>query len=288
MFRSSSFLLVIATFGLLGARVLGDPEPQPPLVIQATPALAEFARDIVQPLRDEGIDVKTLKEAGNTEVIENLGTGQIDAALLTRPLKVEERVAYPEHHFTEFTLGTHALAVVVSRTVWEGGPRALKRDQIMAVYENKVRNWQDVGGERHPIQFFEPAHGRGPWEIFATWLYGDSRKAPGVPWQSVADGPDTRTALQFSSGGASVISMNWVDRTDVFPLAIINDAGQSIEPTVANIAAGTYPLVRPVIIAFADEPVTKKKKMVEFLLGEKGQEIVTNHDFVPQSALQKP
>ncbi len=268
------------------AHALADPDPEPDIRIQPTPALADFARDLVQPLRDAGILIKIVKEAGNTEVIQNLGAGEIDAALLTRSVKIEERVAYPAHQFTEVPLGTHALAVVVSRLVWEGGVRVLKKDQIMGLYENKMRNWQAVGGENRPVQFFEPAHGKGPWEIFATWLYGDSRQAPGVPWQTVADGSDTRTAMQFSSGGAAVVAFNWIDRVDVFPVAILDEASKPVDPTVANVAAGTYPLTRPLLIAFADEPVTKKKKIVEFLLSAAGQELISNHDFIPESALK--
>ena len=279
-----SYVVLLALSGLICGRAFGDPA----IRIQATPALAEFAKDIVGPLHDEGIEVKLLKEDGNTQVAAALGAGEIDAALLTRPIKIDERVNYPEHHFVEIPLGVHAVAMVVSRLVWEGGVRGLTRDQMARLYESKVRNWKDVGGEDRPLQFFEPAHGRGPWEIFATWLYGDTLKAPGRPmagrgrWCGYPVRPPVFLRRNLR-GGAALI-----DRTDVFPLAVIDDAGKSIDPTPANIAAGTYPLTRPVIIAFAEEPVTKTKKLVEYLLGAKGQEIVAAHDFVPENVLKPP
>ena len=247
-----------------------------------------FAKDLVRPMREQGIELKVAQEAGNTQVIAALGDGEIDAALLTRPLNVDERVGYPAHHFVETTLGIQAVAVVVARSVWESGMHALKRGQVTDLYESKVRSWKDLGGEDRPLKFFEPAHERGPWEIFATWLYGDTRRAPGVPWQVVTDGPDTQTALQFSSGAISVVGLRWVDHKDVFPLALIDDAGKPIEPTLANIAAGTYPLTRPVIIAFSDAPSAQRKKLLEYLLSEKGQQLVADHDYVPQSALKAP
>ena len=293
MFRRFLALFLIAASGLtFAATPTPAPAPAPPEVpaikIEATPSLADFAKDIVTPLREHGIEVKLVQEMGNTQVIAALGTGEIDAALLTRSIKTEERAEYPARQFVEITLGTHAVAMVVSRLVWESGMRALTRDQIINLYERKVRNWKDLGGEDRPLNFFEPAHERGPWEIFAMWLYGDTRKAPGVQWQPVADGPDTQTALQFSSGAISVASLRWIDHRDVFPLAVSDGSGKPIEPTKANIASGIYPLMRPVILALADEPATKKKKLVEFLLSDKGQEIVTAHDFVSQAALKAP
>ena len=265
----------------MGGHVLADP----PIRVQATPALMALAKDLVRPLREEGIEIKVLEEGGNGQVIAALGEGEIDAALISRPLNVDERFGYPARHFVEKTLGTQAVAVVVSRSVWDSGVHALKREQILEAYENHVRSWKELGGEDRPLLFFEPAHDRGPWEIFASWLYGDIHKAPAVAWQVVADGSDTQTTLQFASGGISVAGIHWADRKDVFPLTLIDDSGKPLEPTLANIASGVYPLTRPVIIAFNSDPTTDKRKFLEFLLSEKGQSIVGAHDFLPQSSL---
>jgi phosphate transport system substrate-binding protein len=278
-----SFASFLVAAAILSGHVLADP-----IRIQATPSLMPLAKDLVRPLRAEGIEIKVLEDAGNGQVIAGLGEGQIDAALITRPLNVDERYSFPARHFLEKSLGVQAVAVVVSRAVWDSGVHALKRGQIIDAYENRARNWKDLGGEDRPVLFFEPAHDRGPWEIFASWLYGDIHKAPAVAWQVVADGSDTQTTLQFASGAISVAGVHWADRKDVFPLALIDDSGKAIEPTAANIASGAYPLTRPVIIAFGNDPTTEKKKFLDFLLSEKGQSIVAAHDFLPQSALSAP
>jgi len=258
----------------------------PPIRIQATPSLMALAKDLVRPMREQGIEIKVVEEAGNSQVIADLSGGVIDAALITRPLSIDERVSSPAHHFIETPVGVHAVAVVVSRPVWESGVRALKREQLIDAYESRVRSWKELGGEDRPLLFFEPAHDRGPWEIFANWLYGDIHKAPAVPWQIVADGADTQTTLQFASGAISVAELRWADHKDLFPLALIDDSGKRIEPTLANIATGVYPLTRPVILAFAKEPATQRRKLLEFLLSEKGQSLVAAHDFLAQSALK--
>ncbi|MDR3401596.1 MAG: substrate-binding domain-containing protein [Chthoniobacter sp.] len=276
--------LLIALSILLSAHALADPA----LRLQCTPSLLPLAKDLVRPLREQGITIKLVEEAGNTQVIGALGAGDIDVALLTRPLKVEERVSYPDMHFSETTLGTQVVTVVVAQTVWESGVHALKREQILNFYENKTRSWKDVGGEDRPMIFFDPAHEHGTWEIFAAWLYGDIHRAPAVTWQVVTDGKDTQNTLQFASGGISVASLGWADRRNAFPLALVGDTGKSVEPTKANILDGSYPLTRPVVVVFPQAPAGEKKKLLEFLVGEKGQKIVGAHDFTPQSTLLAP
>jgi phosphate transport system substrate-binding protein len=274
-------LLCFAILALLCSRVRADEA----MTLQCTPSLLPLVKDLVKGAKELGLEVKVAQEAGNAVVAADLAGNAIDVALLTRSLTVDERVSNPGLHISETTIGTQVVAVVVARLVWESGIQALKRDQILGLYESKLRNWKDLGGEDRPAQFFEPAHDRGVWEIFASWLYGDIHKAPGVPWQIVADGPETQTALQFSSGAASVAALRWADKHDVFALGIIDDAGKAIEPTKANIVSGAYPLVRPVVVAFPRTPASDKRKFLEFMLGEKGQQIIAQHDYVPQSAL---
>jgi phosphate transport system substrate-binding protein len=277
-----ALLLVLSS--LVCAHAVADPE----LHVRCTPSLVPFAKDLVSAVRQQGIELKLGDAAGNTQVVGALGAGEIDVALLTRPMKVDERVGFPDMHFSETTLGTQVVTVVVSRNVWESGVHALTRQQILNFYENKSRRWKDVGGEDRPMIFFDPAHERGPWEIFAAWLYGDIHQAPAVTWQVVTDGPDTQNTLQFASGGISVASLRWADGQDVFPLALIDDSGKAIEPTKANIIDGSYPLMRPLVIVFPEAPAQEKRKLLEFLMSEKGQKIVRAHDFLPQSALVAP
>jgi len=258
------------------------------LRLQCTPSLLPFARALVKPLQEQGIEIQLADPAGNNQVVTSLSSGEVDVVLLSRRMKVNERVGAPDLHFTEQTLGIQAVAVVVAKNVWDSGVHALKREQIASFYENRSTRWKEVGGEDRPMIFFEPVHDNGAWEIFATWLYGDIQRAPAVNWQVVNDGRDTLGALQFASGGISVAALRWADRRFVFPLGLIDDAGKTIEPTKESIADGSYPLMRPIVVVFPREPAQEKKKMLEFLVGEQGQKIVADHDYVPQSTLKAP
>jgi len=256
--------------------------------VQGVPSLTRVLKAAAPQLLEMGIEIKVGAECGNGQALAALGNGEIDLALLGRGLTAEERASYPEKPFDELQLGTQTIAVLVSRPVWESGVRALKREQIMELYEGRTSSWKPFGGEDRSAKFFEPAHGSGVWEIFAAWLYGDLRKAPAVQWEVVANGAEAQTAVQFHSGAVSVAALRWADRREVYPLAIIDDSGVAIEPTLANVAAGKYPLTRPVFVVAGKRPAGNRRKVLEFLRSEKGQAVVAGNDLLPVGGSKEP
>lgn len=261
---------------------------EPAIRIQGSPVVSRVLKAAVPALREVGIEIKILEDCGSTQAAALLGAGEIDVALMTRDLTGEERAAYPEMRMEDNQIGTQVVAILISRTMWESGVRALTKQQVADLYENRIKNWKELGGEERPIKFFEMAHGRGIWEMFANWLYGEARKAPAVKWETVAQGSDARDSVSFNSGGVSIASLQWADGKEVFALGTREEGGPAITPTMANIAAGKYPLARPVIAVFANKPTGNKKKLLEFLLGEKGQALVSKNELLSLAEVKKP
>jgi phosphate transport system substrate-binding protein len=232
-------------------------------------------------LRESGIEIKIVDETGNVSAISALGTEAADVALITRPSTIEEQAAFPERSFVEVQIGTHAAALLVPRNVWESGVRGVKREQAAGLYEGRITNWKELGGDDREVKFFEIAHGLGLWEMFAGWVYGDLRKAPLVPWEVVNDGADAANAVQFNSGAITVGPPSRADRREIFALALIDEKGVAVEPMPEQVAAGAYTLARPVYALFGSKPLGNKRKVLEFLLSEKGQAVIAASDLLP-------
>lgn len=249
--------------------------------VRGVSALSRVMKAAVLPLREMGIEVKVGEDCGNAQALEALGNDQVDIALLGRPITPADRAMYPNKSLQETKLGSQTLAMLVPRSVWESGVRALNKEQVTKIYESKATTWDEFGGERRSIKFFEPAHGVGVWEVFVLWLYGDTRKAPAVQWEVVNSGSDAQGAVQFYSGGTTVAAVRWADRKDVFPLALIDESGTPVEPTAANVDAGKYPLTRPAYAVVGLRPAANLRKVLEFLRSEKGQALMIQYDFLP-------
>lgn len=235
-----------------------------PVVVRAAEALrAERGQEIV-------VDT----QGGSSGGIAALGDGRVDVAMASRPLADSDRAKFPRARFTPVEIGLDAVALVVSRDVWEGGVRALSRAQVRAIYEGRIRNWREVGGPDRRIVFFNKEPGRGTWEVFAHWAYGAADRAPLVSLPEVGSNEEGRTKVAATRGAVTQLSAAWADGETTFALAVEADDGARVAPTVANLAAGRYPLTRPLLVITDGEPGPAARALIDFLLGPRGQELV--------------
>ncbi len=249
--------------------------------MQGSPVIAHVMVSAAPALEAQGIKIRVWVEGSGTLAAAVMGEGQVDFALMMRHLNATDRAHYPQQEMKEFMIGMEAVALIVPQDVWESGVHSLTKAQVLGIYEGTIKNWKEVGGADATIKFFNAERGRGVWELFATWLYGETRKAPVGKFPITVDGEDARNTVSFTKGGLGLAQINWIDSKTIYGLAIQEDSGPAVEPTVGNAAGGRYPLARPAIIAVAETPVGEKKKIIDFLLGPEGQEIVGKSDLIP-------
>src|SRR4029450_7663870 len=102
--------------------------------------------------------------------------------------------------FKEIQIGEDAVALIVSKDVWDNGVRTLTKQQAKDIYEGKITNWKDVGGAMQRIAFFNKEPGRGTWEVFVHWIYGNPKLAPAVSFPEVGGNEESRNK-GASTGG---------------------------------------------------------------------------------------
>jgi phosphate transport system substrate-binding protein len=235
----------------------------------------------------KGMQIQVDTQGGSSGGIAALGDGRAEVAMISRPVEDDDRTKYPKVRFHPVPIGMDAVAIIVSRDVWEGGVKSLSRAQAQQIYEGKVKNWKEVGGPDRRIVFYNKEPGRGTWEVFAKWLYGDPKKAPSVSFPEVGANEETRTKVSTTRGAMSQLSSSWADNKQVFALGIRGEDGRVIVPTPANIANGTYPLIRQLSVVTDGEPKGEAKVLIDFLLGLEGQNLVRKHGYLALGDLKR-
>lgn len=251
------------------------------LRIYTSPAVGHVLAAVLPALRDAGVEARIGGEASSAVAIQMLAEGQAEAALTIRPLSGEDRAIAPQKPFTEVQIATQATAVLVSRDVWEGGVRALSREQLRRIYEQEITNWKQLGGPDRAIKFFNHQHGQGVWEQFAQWIYGEIRRAPLGKFETVVSGEDARNAVEFNGGSISLAAPRWADGREVFALALAAESRPAVEPARANLLDRSYPLARPVLIVFSEKPTGMRQRLLDFLLSEPCQALMLKNGLVP-------
>ncbi|MGE3496271.1 MAG: phosphate ABC transporter substrate-binding protein [Candidatus Binatia bacterium] len=243
--------------------------------------------EVAEILRAErGMDIQVDTQGGSAGGIAMLGDGLVDVAMASKPLGDADRAKYPRVHFTPVQIGADAVALIASRDVWDAGVRALSKEQVRDIYEGRITNWKQVGGPERRIAFFNKEPGRGTWEVFAHWLYGDSQKAPPVSFPEVGGNEETRNKAGSTRGALSQLSASWADGRTVFALGLAVDGGIVVMPTPENIASHRYPMSRPLFVITNGEPSGEARVLIDFLLSERGQALVRKHGYLSLEQLQ--
>ncbi|MGH8007632.1 MAG: phosphate ABC transporter substrate-binding protein [Candidatus Binatia bacterium] len=229
---------------------------------------------------EQGLHIQVDTQGGSAGGISMLGDGQVQIGMSSKPLSDEDRAKFPKTQFKAIRIGEDAVALIVAPDVWEGGVHALSKAQVQAIYEGKVTNWKEVGGPHQRIVFFNKEPGRGTWEVFAHWLYGNPKQAPLVSFPEVGGNEETRNKVASTRGAISQLSSSWADGKGVFALGIKNEDGEVIAPTGENLARHRYPMSRPLFLLTNGEPQGDAKTFVDFLLSARGQALVRKHGYL--------
>jgi len=188
-----SFTPLLACF--CTGSLLAEPEP---LKINGSTTVNLPVAEAAEILRAEsGMEILVDTQGGSSGGISMLGDGLVHLGMSSKHVSEEDRAKFPLCDFREIHIGEDAVAMIVSKDVWEGGVRALTREQMAGIYEGRIRNWKDLGGPDRRIAFFNKEPGRGTWEVFAHWLYGDAKKAPPVSFPEVGGNEETRNKAPY-------------------------------------------------------------------------------------------
>jgi phosphate transport system substrate-binding protein len=226
-------------------------------------------------------------QGGSSGGISMLGDGQVEIGMTSKHVSDADRAKFPKVTFKESHIGEDAVALIVSKDVWDGGVKGLTKAQAKDLYEGKVTNWKQLGGPDRRVAFFNKEPGRGTWEVFTHWLYGDSKKAPPVNFPEVGGNEEARNKVASTRGAISQLSSSWADGKTVFALGLKPDnAEMPIQPVAANIANRSYPLSRPLFVLTNGEPTGDAKTFIDFLLSPRGQELVRKHGYLSLDQLK--
>jgi phosphate transport system substrate-binding protein len=277
-------LAAVLLLALLGSSASADE----PVRVEGSPLVARAIAPAIPLIRERGIAVKLDSAIPASTAIINVGQGTADIALSARPMTTTERANFPTKRFSETPVAWQAVALIVPRDVWEGGVRAISREQAQRIYEAKLTNWKELGGPDRPIKFYNPAQGQGVWEMFVTWIYGDMRKAPlGENFEPVADASEARNMIEFIGGSLSLIPTSMADpKRGIYSLAVRGEKGETAEALPGAVRDRSYPVARPLFLIAGERPTGDVRKFIEFLRSPEGQVAVgKSGEFVPAVAL---
>lgn len=220
--------------------------------------------------RDVEPDVHVLVSGvGSSAGIESVSTGSSDIGTSSRDLKPEEQ----DYGLVDTPIAYDAIAVIVHP---DNPVKNLTKDQVKAVFQGKIRNWKDVGGEDQPIHLVNRDQASGTREAFSK-IVMDSE--PFDPNAAVLPGTgQVRAVVADAPGAVGYISFGFVT-SSVRTVAI-----DGVEPSEASVFSGTYPVQRTLHFFTKGAPVQPAKGYIDYVLSSAVQQsVVKDAGFLPVS-----
>ena len=182
----------------------------------------------------------------------------------------------------EISVGIDALAVVIHPA---NSVQDLTLDQLSDIYTGKVSNWKEVGGRDEAILALSRERNSGTHVYFLEDVVRKGKKDGTEEFTpSVLMMPSSQAIEQEVSSSTAAIGY--------FGMGYLNDKVKAVHilspksnayvaPTMEAALDGTYPLARPLYFYLPKESQGVVKQFVDFVLGDRGQEIVSEMHFVP-------
>jgi phosphate transport system substrate-binding protein len=205
---------------------------------------------------------------GSSVGVKSGADGTAHIGMCSRHVKESEFQESP--NIMVHTVANDGIAIVVEPSVPVDGLTLL---QCRDIFSGVITNWNEVGGPAMPIIVVSREEGSGTRGAFEELVLGDALMAESAILQP-SNGA-VRTTCSTTPGAVAYLSFGYLD-SSVKTVAV-----DGALPTPENVAAGTYPVYRPLNMITDGQPGGIAGAWLEFILSDEGQAIVVAEHYLP-------
>lgn len=241
------------------------------LVVTGSSTVAPLMGEIGKRFESEHPGVRVdVQTGGSSRGIADVRSGLADLGMASRAPKEGEA----DLHF--FPIARDGVCLFVHRDNPVG---QLTDDQIMAIYTGRVRDWSELGGAEAPITVVNKAEGRATLEVFLGYFGLESRAiradvVVGDNEQAVKTVAADPNAIGYVSIGTAEYSAS-----HGVPIRLLPAGG--VEASTETLAAGTFPIARPLNLVTREEPAGLARELIDYAGSPAVYDLVRELYFVP-------
>jgi phosphate transport system substrate-binding protein len=207
--------------------------------------------------------IVNVQAGGSTAGIQACMNKTVDIGMSSRELKPEEKSLH------EIVICYDGIAIAVH----PANPlRYLKMTQVRDIFSGKIRNWKELGWINRKIDAVTREEGSGTRGAFEELVMQKEEIDEGIMVQD--SNGSVKVVLATDPYSIGYLSMGTVDRK-------VKVVGvDSVAPTVENVKAKKYKIVRPFLYLTMGETNINVKTFIDFVLSREGQNILRKEGLV--------
>jgi len=154
---------------------------------------------------------------------------------------------------------------------------SLTLKQLSDIYQGKIRNWKEVGGNDAEIRLYGRENSSG------TYVYFHDEVVKGDYAASVQSLPGTAAVVNAVKKDVNGIGYGGAAYAQgVKHCGVKKDTNSpAYKPTPESIGNGEYPITRYLYMYLRNRPTGETKKYIDWILSPEGQSIVTEVGYFP-------
>lgn len=199
--------------------------------------------------------VTVLPSIGSSGAIKAIPQGALEIGLSSRPLTDEEKAKGAMD--TEYARSPTVFAISKKSAV-----KGITRDQIVAIYAGDMAQWPD-GTPIRPVLRQQGDDNTRQIKSLAPAMetaLASAERRPGLPFAVIDQEAADKIESVPGAIGVTTLALILSERRPLRALAL-----DKVEPTVANVASGAYPLVKRFYLITKPAPDAAVRSFVDFL-----------------------
>lgn len=214
---------------------------------------------------------------GSGTGITALINGTTDIANSSRPMKQTEIEKLKARYNT---LGVRISCAKDGITIFLNSANKveeLSMKQLSDIYQGKIRNWKELGGNDAEIRLYGRENSSG------TYVYFLEEVVKGDYAASVQTLPGTAAVVNAVKKDVNGIGYGGAAYAEGVKHAKVKKdaASPGIHPTAETIGNGQYPISRYLYMYLRNKPTGELKKYIDWILSAEGQMVVTEVGYFP-------
>ena len=269
---SKPHALIVGVTALCLTTACNRPDPDKRLVVTGSSTVAPLAMEIAKRFEETHPGVRVdVQTGGSSRGMADARQGLAQIGMVSRALSSAERA-----DLTAYTIAQDGIGMITHR---DNPVDSLTHSQIVGIYTAKITNWAEVGGNDGPIVVVHKAEGRSTQVLFLKHFgIAGADVKPHVVIGDNEQGIKTVAGQVHAIGYVSIGSAEH-DVTAGVPIRLV--AVDGAEPSSAAVAAGSFPLARPLNLVTRGPPTGLAKELNDFAQSEQVTDLVQQLSFIP-------
>jgi phosphate transport system substrate-binding protein len=252
------------------------------LTIKGSDTLVMLAQRLAESFMEKNPGVAVQVTGGGTGTgIAALINGTTEIATASRPMKVSEKAKVQERRgkpAVEHAVALDGIAIYVH----ESNPIPhLTLEQIKKIYEGRIKDWSEVGGQPSPITLYSRENNSGTYAYFKEEVLDDEDFDPRA--QTLPGTAAVVNAIARDPRGIGFGGIAYGGGVRALPVKK-DESSEAVAPSMETVTDGTYPIARKLFMYTVGEPTGLAARYLEFAKSPEGQRLAEKAGYYPLGA----